>query len=101
METIKIDGIERDIRETALNSYAKGTTCQLFSEERKWINKALRLAEKYPDEVKLLTYDPEYGSILIEAPIKWMKFSPTKKVSEEQRKAASERFKNIRKNNND
>lgn len=64
---------------------------------RKWVNKIKRLKEKHPDDVIIIA-ENEDGSICAKLPIKYLKISAPKKVSEEQRQAASERFKKTREN---
>lgn len=65
---------------------------------QKWINKIKKLKETHPDDVKIVAENDD-GSICAKLPIKYLKISAPKKVSEEQRQAASERFKKIRENN--
>lgn len=65
---------------------------------QKWINKIKKLKELHPDDVKILAENDD-GSICAKLPIKYLKISAPKKVSEEQRQAASERFKKLRENN--
>lgn len=62
---------------------------------QKWINKVKKLKEEHPDDVKILAENAD-GSICAKLPIKYLKISAPRKVSEEQRQAASERFKKIR-----
>ena len=66
---------------------------------QKWINKVKKLHEEYPNDVKILAENAD-GSICAKLPIKYLKISAPRKVSEEQRQAASERFKKMRENNN-
>ena len=47
-------------------------------------NKVVKLAESRPDEVNIVK-ENEDGSILASVPIKYVKISPPKKVSDEQR----------------
>ena len=61
---------------------------------KKWINKIKRLHEKNPDKVKIISENKD-GSICAHLPVKYLKISPPKKVSEKQRQAASERFKQM------
>lgn len=56
--------------------------------------KLFRLAEKYPDDVKIIK-ENEDGSLFAHVPVKYVKISPPKKISEEQKEAASERFKKM------
>ena len=65
---------------------------------QKWINKVKRLKEQHPDDVKILA-ENEDGSICAKLPIKYLKISAPKRVSEEQRQAASERLKKMKSNN--
>ena len=65
---------------------------------QKWINKVKKLKEKHPDDVKILA-ENEDGSICARLPIKYLKISAPRKVSDEQRQRASERFKKLREEN--
>lgn len=81
-----------DFRETAINYIAGESIASFFSAERKWINKITNYATKYPNDV-IITATNDDGSICATIPVKWFKLSPPRQVSEEQRQAASERFK--------
>ena len=63
----------------------------------KWINKIKKLKEEHPDDVKIISENKD-GSICAKLPVKFLKISAPRKVSEEQRQAARERFKKIREN---
>lgn len=65
---------------------------------QKWINKVKRLKEKYPDDITIIA-ENEDGSICAKLPAKFLKLSAPKQVSEEQRQAASERFKKLHEEN--
>lgn len=60
----------------------------------KWINKVKRLQQEYPNEVKIVSENQD-GSICAKLPIKFLKISAPRKMSDEQRLAASERFKQM------
>lgn len=62
----------------------------------KYITKIRKLAESHPDEVKIIAENPD-GSICAHVPLKYIKVSPPKKMSEEQIAAATERMKNMHK----
>lgn len=62
---------------------------------RKWINKIKRLNEKNPEEVKIIAENKD-GSICATFPVKYLKISPPRKVSEEQKQAAGERLRKFR-----
>lgn len=57
-------------------------------------SKLLKLSQDYPDEVKIIAVNDD-GSLFAHIPVKYVKISPPRKVSEEQREAASERFKKM------
>ena len=57
-------------------------------------NKLLRYAEDRPNEVKIVALNQD-GSAFIKVPVNWVKISPPRKVSEEQREAAGERFRKM------
>lgn len=57
-------------------------------------SKLLKLAVQNPDEVKIIVENKD-GSIFAHIPVKYVKISPPRQVSEEQREAASKRFKQM------
>ena len=57
-------------------------------------SKLLKLAEKYPDEVKVVV-ENEDGSVFVHIPVRYVKISPLRQVSDEQKKAAGERFRQM------
>lgn len=57
-------------------------------------SKLMRLAEKNPKDVKILVVNKD-GSIFAHIPMNYVRISPPRQVSEEQKKAASERFKQM------
>ena len=57
-------------------------------------SKLMRYAEERPDEVKIEALNQD-GSAFIKVPVNWVKISPPRKVSEEQREAAGERFRKM------
>lgn len=59
-----------------------------------WKSKLMRYAETHPDEVKVKCINLD-GSAFFHVPVKWIKCSPPRQVSDEQREAASERFKQM------
>ena len=63
--------------------------------QRRYISKVKKLQEKYPDEVRIVVENKD-GSIVAKLPIKYIKISAPRKVSEEQRNQARERFKEYR-----
>lgn len=57
-------------------------------------SKLMRYAQERPDEVKLKAENKD-GSAFFHVPVSYIKCSPPKKVSEEQRKAFSERSRKM------
>lgn len=60
--------------------------------QRKFINKARKLAEQYPDDVQIIA-ENEDGSIFLHAPLSYFKFGRPRQITDEQRAAAGERMK--------
>lgn len=61
---------------------------------QKWINKIKKLHNEHPDDVKIIAENQD-GSIYAKLPIKYLKISVPKQISEEQRQAASERLRQM------
>ena len=59
-----------------------------------WKSKLLRYSETHPDEVKVIVINKD-GSAFFHVPKSWIKCSPPKKVSDEQKEAAAERFRQM------
>ena len=57
-------------------------------------SKLMRYAEERPDEVKVMAENSD-GSAFFHIPINYIKVSPPRKVSDEQREAAGERFRKM------
>jgi len=85
-----------DMRETAIDYIVGDEYLYYTASEQRLVTKLKKQSEAYPDEVKILAENDD-GSVHVRSPIRWFKApSPPKKVSDEQRKAASERFKAMR-----
>lgn len=68
-----------------------------FSQKR-WVNKLLKYAEEYPEDVKILARN-EDGSVFAHVPVSWFKFSPPRKgreLTEEEKAIAAERMRAMR-----
>lgn len=57
-------------------------------------SKLMRYAKERPDEVKIVAVN-EDGSAYFKVPTKYIKVSPPRKISDEQKAAAGERFKKM------
>lgn len=83
--------------ETTIERIQGEDYCNVYTGERKFVNKLLELQEQYPNEVIVTDYGDGYLSAHV--PYDWFKFikPPTKRnYTEEQRKAMSERMKKAR-----
>ena len=65
---------------------------------QKLIAKIKKLSQSNPDDVEIIAENRD-GSICARLPIKYLKISTPRKVSDEQRQKASERFKKLREEN--
>lgn len=61
--------------------------------QQKFVNKMRKLAKDYPKDVKV--EDNKDGSVFASFPLSWLKINPKRKVSDEFKEAASERFKKM------
>lgn len=60
----------------------------------KYITKIRKLAEKFPEECQI-THENKDGSIVAHIPTKWIKINnPQRVMTEEEKRLASERFRN-------
>ena len=62
-----------------------------------WKSKLLRYAKEKPEDVQLMVENKD-GSAFFHVPVKWIKCSPPRQISEEQKEAARQRFQKIREN---
>lgn len=65
---------------------------------QKWITKIKKLSQSNPNDVEIIAENKD-GSICAKLPIKYLKISAPRKISDEQRQKASERFKKLREEN--
>lgn len=60
----------------------------------KYVTKIKKLAERFPNECQIVAENND-GSIVAHIPTKWIKINnPRREMTEEERRLASERFKN-------
>lgn len=57
-------------------------------------SKLFRLAEEHPEDVKILKENAD-GSVFAHVPVNYVKISPPRQISDEQREAAGERFRQM------
>lgn len=94
--------------ETAINSIAGEDFITFYSSERWGIKFAEECLAEHPEDCKLMyrttTDDGKVDSIQITMPaksIRYIKYPTKREFTEEQRKAASERMKNMRRKSKD
>lgn len=89
-----------DDRETCVERIQNDKYTNIYTSERKFINELNALKNQYPDDVIIERVNRD-GSICAKVPYNWFRFiKPVTKrnMTEEQRKAASERMKKAREN---
>ena len=87
------------MKETVVGYTDADEYASFTSAEKKWINKILKLKAEHPDKVDIKAYpEDNQGYIYAHLPKKWLKISPPRQMSEEQRAAMAERLKTIREN---
>ena len=69
----------------------KTATCTFCNQ--RFINRVKKLSKEYK-ECEIVVENKD-GSIIVHIPTKWIKISPPRKLSEEQREQAAERLKKI------
>lgn len=83
--------------QTCVNTTNKSGVYAFSSDQRKWIAKLLKLHEKEPDKVQIIHMPEDNdGCIVANFPSSWMKISPPRQVSEQQRLAAAQRLSKAR-----
>lgn len=80
-----------DLHDNAIEWYTGQRTITVTINQEKYRNKILKLAESHPDQVKIIKTNSD-GTILAKLPLKFLKISPPRKVSDEQREQMRERF---------
>ena len=78
-------------QENNIEFIKNGKTATAFFTQGKYISKLKKLAKERPEECQIVINTD--GSLLAHFPVKWVKVSPPRTISEEQRLAAAERLK--------
>lgn len=89
-----------ELKETNIDFLTIESIATISTAERRYINRLLKLKEKYSDEVEIMYLPEENDGIMIaHVPKHWIKINPPRKVdmSEERRQAIAQRFKEARK----
>lgn len=77
------------LNENVIEFYGDSDIASVTASKRKFINRILNLAKKYPDDVEILHTNKD-GTIFAHLPSSWVKINPARRLSEEQRQALSE-----------
>lgn len=64
---------------------------------KKWVNKVLEYAEKYPEEVQI-THKNRDGSIVAHIPVSYLKITRPREMSEDQKNKARENMLKLKAN---
>lgn len=88
-----------DLRETAVNYIVGEKIASFYTAEKSYIENIKKWSKEYPKDV-IIRHVNNDGSILCQLPKSWVKIRPPRKMSEEQKNLASERFKNMWKERN-
>lgn len=75
-----------------------GKTATLSLTQGRTISRVMKLAKSRPEECKIVAQNTD-GSVCARVPVGWIKISPIREVSEEQKEAARVRMKEMRENN--
>ena len=86
------------VQDNCIEFLKNDKTAVVTFSQGKYISKIKKLAEKYPDECKIVAENID-GSIMAHIPVKWIKISNIKReMTEEQKLESAERLKNYRRN---
>ena len=88
-----------NFNETACDYLSCDKHATFCSSELKWINKILKRAEEYPDQVEIQVMpENNQGMILAHIPKRWFKIAPPRKsnMTDEQREAMAKRLADAR-----
>lgn len=84
--------------ENAIEWLRGGKTATLSLTQGRTITRVMKLAKSRPEECRIIAENAD-GSIVASVPVCWIKISPIREVSEEQKEAARVRMKEMRENN--
>lgn len=85
-----------DCKENVIEWYNGQDILTITLSQKKFINKIKKLEKEFPDEVRIDKINKD-GTILAHIPLKYLRISRPRKLSEEERLAAAERLSNFKK----
>ena len=86
-----------DYRENAIEFYSGDKTATVSFSQGRYINKIKKLAEKYPEECKIVAENDD-GTLCAKIPTSWIRIYPGhgRKLTEEEKTASAERLRKYR-----
>ena len=87
-----------DYRENVIEFYADEKTATVTFTQGRYVSRIKKFAEEKPEECQIVAENKD-GSIVAHIPVRWVKITPTREVSDEQREAAKERFMKLHSEN--
>lgn len=73
----------KELHDNVIEFFTEEKTATLSLHKKKYVNRIKKLAESRPDEVELA--ENSDGTICATIPLKWIKISPSRQLTEEQR----------------
>ena len=88
------DFVGQGVQDNTIEFLRNAKTAVVTFSQGKYITKIRKLAKEKPDDCKIKAENAD-GSIVATIPTKWVKISPPRFVSDEQREKSAERLKSI------
>lgn len=85
-----------DLRENAIEWYNGQDIITVTLSQKRFINKLNKLAKEYPDEVKIDKVN-EDGTVLAHIPLKYLRITRPRELTEEEKQKARERLLSYKK----
>lgn len=97
---VQSDEVRNSMRATAdaIEFMTNGTKATLTFSQGRYKSVIRKLSEKHPDDCQIIA-DNEDGSICAHVPVAWIRISPPKQYTEEQRQQMGERMRQNRSEN--
>lgn len=73
-----------DIKENVIEFYTNQRTATVTFNQGRYVSRIKKLAKERPDECQLVALNSD-GTITAHVPTRWVKISPPKQISDEQR----------------
>ena len=83
-----------DFRENVLEFVNNSKTATVTFGQGRYITKIRKLSRERPEECQIV-HENRDGTIVAHIPVKWIKITPTRIMTEEQREKLKERAKNL------